>query len=72
MLISPVTLLTKTSPAGEALKMPPDGLFITGTGFAPVAQNVPVEYWNWGLYNGFMVTVTGDRELMHVPVVFCT
>jgi hypothetical protein len=46
ILISPVEVLTKTKPTGDALKVPPAGLLITGVGFGPVAQNEPEGYWN--------------------------
>ena len=73
ILISPVVLLTKTSPAGAALNVPPDGLFITGVGFGPVAQNVPEGYWNWGSATTITDAVTGVRALLlQAPVVFCT
>lgn len=37
-LICPVVLLMKTSPAGEALNVPPDGVYMAGVGFVPVTQ----------------------------------
>jgi hypothetical protein len=66
ILIWPVVLLTKTNPAGAALKVPPAGLFITGVGFGPEAQNVPEGYWNCGPMVGVIVTVTWVRVLEQV------
>jgi hypothetical protein len=68
-LICPVVVLTNTSPAGAALKVPPDGLLITGVGFAAVLQKVPEGYWNCGLGILITLTVTEVRLLKHVPVV---
>ena len=58
ILIWPVAVLTKTSPAGTALNVPP-GLFMTGMGLVGfVTQNDPEGYWNWGSANEIIDTVT--------------
>ena len=58
ILIWPVAVLTKTSPAGTALNVPP-GLFMTGAGLVGlVVQNDPEGYWNWGLTNEIIDIVT--------------
>jgi hypothetical protein len=66
-LIWPVAVLTNTSPAGDALKMPPAGLLMVGDGLTPVLQNVPEEYLNCGLGIAIMDTVTDALGLTHVP-----
>ena len=69
--ISPVEGLIAI-PAGDALNVPPEGLFITGIGFGADIQIEPAGYLNWGLVCKFIVTVTGVRVLIHCPTVFCT
>ncbi len=41
--ISPVAVLTNTTPAGEELNVPPAVPVIVGIGFVPVAQKVEEE-----------------------------
>jgi hypothetical protein len=45
-LISPVVLLTKTSPAGIEEKLPPAGLKIVGETLLPEVHIVPEGYLN--------------------------
>jgi hypothetical protein len=70
-LMAPVVVLEKTSPAGDALNVPPAGLFITGVTVPDAAQTVLDGYWNWGLAPVINVTITGVRLLEHVAVLAC-